>query len=73
MWLADGKSESLIPLDGLQNLVLAGRLLQLTAERHIVGDLQFQDEAEDPDEPDDADDDGGIAFRRPRLDEEGDE
>lgn len=51
MWLADGQAECPILLDGPQTLVLAGRLLQLTAERHIVGDLQFQDEAKDPDEP----------------------
>ncbi|MFA4900545.1 MAG: toll/interleukin-1 receptor domain-containing protein [Brevundimonas sp.] len=56
-WLADGQAECAIPLDGDQNLILASRLLQLTAERHIVGDLQFQDEAEDPEEPDDDDDD----------------
>lgn len=56
-WLADGQAVCAIPLDGEQKLVLAGRLLQLTAERHIVGDLQFQDEAEDPEEPDDDDDD----------------
>jgi hypothetical protein len=56
VWLADGQAESSISLDGPQTLVLAGRLLQLTAERHIVGDLQFQDEAEDPDEPDDDED-----------------
>jgi hypothetical protein len=52
-WLAEGQTECSILLDGSQALVLAGRLLQLTAERHIVGDLQFQDEAEDPDEPED--------------------
>jgi hypothetical protein len=57
VWLADGKAECSISLDGTQTLVLAGRLLQLTAERHIVGDLQFQDEAADPDEPDDDEDD----------------
>ena len=39
VWLADGATVCSIPLDGSQNLVLAGRLLQLTAERHIVGDL----------------------------------
>lgn len=53
MWLADGQTECSILLDGSQTLVLAGRLLQLTAERHIVGDLQFQDEAEDPEELED--------------------
>lgn len=53
VWLANGQTECTISLDGPQTLVLAGRLLQLTAERHIVGDLQFQDEAEDPDEPGD--------------------
>jgi hypothetical protein len=68
VWLADGMSECSIPLDGPQNLVLAGRLLRLTAERHIVGDLQFQDEAEDPDEPDDED----VGFDVD-LDAEGDE
>ena len=57
VWLAEGQAERTIALDGSQRLVLAGRLLQLTAERHIVGDLQFQDEAEEPDEPDDDDDD----------------
>jgi hypothetical protein len=57
VWLADGQAERAIALDGSQRLVLAGRLLQLTAERHIVGDLQFQDEAEEPAEPDDDDDD----------------
>ena len=51
VWLVDGATECTVPLDGCQKLVLAGRLLQLTAERHIVGDLQFQDEAEEPDEP----------------------
>lgn len=56
VWLADGKADCGISLDGPQQLVLAGRLLQLTAERSIVGDLQFQDEAEDPDESDDVDD-----------------
>ncbi len=55
VWLADGQTECSILLDGPQTLVLAGRLLQLTAKRHIVGDLQFQDEAEDPDEPEDDD------------------
>lgn len=57
VWLAEGQAERAIALDGSQRLVLAGRLLQLTAERHIVGDLQFQDEAEEPDEPDDDEDD----------------
>lgn len=57
VWLADGKADCKIPLDGTQQLILAGRLLQLTAERSIVGDLQFQDEAEDPDESDGDDDD----------------
>lgn len=57
-WLADEQSDCVIPLDGDQGLTLAGRLLQLTAQRHIVGDLQFQDDAEDPDEPEDDDDDG---------------
>ena len=60
VWLADGKADCSISLDGPQQLVLAGRLLQLTAERSIVGDLQFQDEAEDPDESDDVDDDDGL-------------
>jgi TIR domain len=67
VWLADGMSESSIPTDGPHNLVLAGRLLQLTAERHIVGDLQFQDEAEDPVEPNDDEDVGFDAD----LNEEG--
>ncbi len=58
VWLADGKADCIIPLDGPQQLILAGRLLRLTAERSIVGDLQFQDEAEDPDEPQEDDDDG---------------
>jgi len=53
VWLADGQTECSIPLDGPQTLVVAGRLLQLTAERHIVDDLQFQDEAEEPAEPED--------------------
>ncbi|MCM5557061.1 toll/interleukin-1 receptor domain-containing protein [Pleomorphomonas sp. JP5] len=57
VWLAEGQTEHNIVLDGSQRLVLSGRLLQLTAERHIVGDLQFQDEAEEPDEPDEDDDD----------------
>ena len=69
VWLADGKLENSISLDGPQNLVLAGRLLELTAERHIVGDLQFQDEAEDPVEPNDDEDIGLDAD----FDEEGDE
>jgi hypothetical protein len=60
VWLADGEAECAIPLDGPQQLVLAGRLLQLKAERSIVGDLQFQDEAEDPDEPDNEDDGDGF-------------
>jgi hypothetical protein len=60
VWLAEGQAERAIALDGSQRLVLAGRLLQLTAERHIVGDLQFQDEAEEPDEPDDDEDDDFI-------------
>ena len=58
VWLADDATECSIPLDGSQKLVLAGRLLQLTAERHIVGDLQFQDEAEEPEEPEDDEDVG---------------
>ena len=57
VWLAEGQAECVIALDGSQRLVLAGRLLRLTAERHIVGDLLFQDEAEEPDEPDDDEDD----------------
>ncbi|MBB3933352.1 hypothetical protein GGR25_004425 [Kaistia hirudinis] len=57
VWLAEGRAETVIALGASQHLVLAGRLLQLTAERHIVGDLQFQDEAEEPGEPDDDDDD----------------
>jgi hypothetical protein len=60
VWLAQGELERAIPLDGSQRLVLSGRLLQLTAERHIVGDLQFQDEAEEPEEPDDDEDDDFI-------------
>lgn len=56
VWLADGQTECVISLDSDQRLKLAGQLLRLTAERHIVGDLQFQDEAEDPAEPDDEDD-----------------
>jgi hypothetical protein len=69
VWLADGETQCSMPLDGSQNLVLAGRLLQLTAERHIVGDLQFQDEAEEPDEPEDDEDVGFDAD----LEGEGDE
>jgi TIR domain len=69
VWLADGATTCSIPLDGSQNLVLAGRLLQLTAARHIVGDLQFQDEAEEPDEPEDDEDVGFDAD----LEGEGDE
>ena len=57
-WLADGQTDCVIPLDGDQKLILAGRLLQLTAQRHIVGDLQFQDDDDDPDEPEDDEDDG---------------
>ena len=57
VWLSDGQTECAIPLNGQQHLTLAGQLLRLTAERHIVGDLQFQDEAEDPDEPEDDEDD----------------
>jgi hypothetical protein len=49
---------------------LAGKLLQLKAERSIVGDLQFQDEAEDPDEPDDEGDGDGFD---PNLEDEDDE
>ena len=67
VWLAEGQAESAIALGESQRLVLAGRLLQLTAERHIVGDLQFQDEAEEPDEPDDDDDDDD--FRVEAMDE----
>ncbi len=59
VWLANDTAECAIPLDGSQSLVLAGKLLQLTAERHIVGDLQFQDEAEEPSEPED---DEGVGF-----------
>ena len=59
-WLADGQADCVIPLDGDQRLTLAGRLLQLTAQRQIVGDLQFQDDAEDPDEPEDDDNDGAF-------------
>ncbi len=62
VWLAEGRAECEISLDGEQTLTLAGRLLQLTAERHIVGDLQFQDEAEDPDEPDDDGDEFDTDF-----------
>lgn len=51
VWLADGASSARIQLNGSQELVIAGRLLQLTAERHIVGDLQFQDDPEEPTEP----------------------
>ncbi len=57
VWLAEGQAERIIVLDGNQRLILAGRLLQLTAERHIVGDLQFQDEPVEPEEPEDDDDD----------------
>lgn len=57
VWLADGQADCRIPLDGPQQLVLEGQLLRLTAERHIVGDLEFQDEAEEPDEPDDDEED----------------
>ncbi len=59
VWLADGATECAIALDGSQNFVLAGKLLQLTAGRHIVDDLQFQDEAEEPNEPED-DEDAGL-------------
>ena len=59
VWLADGHAECAILIDGPQQLVLADQLLQLTAERSILGDLQFQDEAEDPAE---ADDDGDHGF-----------
>lgn len=69
VWLADGATACSIPLDGPQNLVLAGRLLQLTAERHIVGDLQFQDEAEEPDEPEDEEDVGFDADLEGESDE----
>lgn len=68
VWLADGQSECVITLDGDQRLKLAGQLLRLTAERHIVADLQFQDEAEDPAEPDDDEDD----FHAP-VEERGDD
>jgi hypothetical protein len=68
-WLADGQTECSILLDGPQTLVLAGRLLQLTAERHIVGDLQFQDEAEDPDEPED-DEEESFEFDEPDDEED---
>lgn len=56
VWLADGATECSVALAGSQRLVLAGSLLQLTAERHIIGDLQFQDEAEEPEEPEDDED-----------------
>lgn len=70
VWLADGKTDCRIPLDGPQQLVLAGRLLQLTAERSIVGDLQFQDEAEDPDESENTDDGDGFGPDQEDGDEE---
>lgn len=57
VWLADGQSECVISLDGEQRLKLAGQLLRLTADRHIIGDLQFQDEAEDPIEPEEDEED----------------
>jgi hypothetical protein len=69
VWLADGQADCAIPLDGPQHLIVAGRLLQLTAARHIVGDLQFQDEAEDPDEPEEDDEDRFDPEPEPEDDE----
>jgi hypothetical protein len=42
-----------ISLDGPEKLVLAGRLLELTAARKMPDDFKFVEEPDDPVEPDD--------------------
>jgi hypothetical protein len=53
VFLADGKEAAEISLDGPEKLVLAGRLLELTAARKMPDDFKFVEEPDDPVEPDD--------------------
>jgi hypothetical protein len=52
-FLADGKEAAEISLEGPEKLVLAGRLLRLTAARKMPDDFKFVEEPDDPVEPDD--------------------
>jgi hypothetical protein len=52
VFLANEKNVAEIDLDGPENLVIAGKLLELTAVRKLPDDFNFMEEADDPVEPD---------------------
>lgn len=66
VFLAGESQEITVELAGPEKLVLAGRLLELTAARKMPGDLQITDEPDDPIEPDD---DGEEEFDIPQVTE----
>jgi hypothetical protein len=55
VFLSNDAASTEISLDGQEELILAGSLLQLMADRKIPDDLKFTDEPDDPDEPGDDD------------------
>jgi TIR domain len=57
VFLADGKETAEICLDGSEKLILAGKLLELTAVRKMPEDLKIAEEPDDPTEPDEDDTD----------------
>lgn len=52
VFLAEGRNVAELSLDGPDKLVIAGKLLELTAARKLPSDFNFADEADDPVESD---------------------
>ena len=70
VFLSDGRQNVEIVLDGDNKLILAGRLLELTAARRMPDDLKFVEEPDDPAEPDDDDLDEQDDFDDPEIEDD---
>jgi hypothetical protein len=70
VFLSDGRQNAEIVLDGDNKLILAGRLLELTAARRMPDDLKFVEEPDDPAEPDDDDLDEQDDFDDPEIEDD---
>lgn len=58
-FLSGGAGELVVPLDGTEQLKLSGSLLELQGLRRLIGDIEFDDQPEEPEDlgEDDSDDD----------------
>lgn len=52
VFLSGSAGELVVPLDGSEQLKLSGSLLELYGVRRLIGDVEFDDQPEEPQDPD---------------------